>query len=108
MSQSDLEQRSGILERRACPDTRTGTRTGTPPSIQTLERLAEALGVSQAFLLGEEPGGLSELACVLAERGVRIETPELGADLAQTLADMLHSLGGGLDEPHSEGDATRA
>src|SRR3990172_7848241 len=52
MSQSDLEERSGIPKARL-----SRYENGhVAPSIQTLERLARALGVTQASLLGEEPG----------------------------------------------------
>jgi transcriptional regulator with XRE-family HTH domain len=90
MSQSDLEDRSGIPKARL-----SRYENGhVAPSIQTLERLARALAVSQASLLGEEPGGLGEFSRVLNERGVRIDTPEQGARLANALADMLQTLGG--------------
>jgi len=90
MSQSDLEERSGIPKARL-----SRYENGhVAPSIQTLERLARALGVTQASLLGEEPGGLGEFARVLRERGVHIDSPEQGARLANALSDMLQTLGG--------------
>ena len=99
MSQSDLEERSGIPKARL-----SRYENGhVAPSIQTLARLGRALEVSQASLLGEESGGLQEFARVLNERGVKIETREQGARLAHALSDMLQSVGGAAGEETRSG-----
>ena len=105
MSQSHLEERSGIPKARL-----SRYENGhVAPSMQTLERLARALAVSQASLLGEEPGGLGEFARVLRDRGVRIDTPEQGARLANALSDMLQTLGGtDAPAPRSSGNLPKA
>jgi len=89
LSQSELEERSGIPKARL-----SRYENGhVAPSIQTLERLARSLGVSEASLLGDERAVLEEFFRVLSERGVRIGSPEQGARLAHAVADMLQSVG---------------
>lgn len=95
MSQSDLEERSGIPKARL-----SRYENGhVAPSIQTLERLARALEVSQGSLLGEERAGIVEFSRVLRERGITIEGIEQGRRLAHALADMLRSVGGAVEAP---------
>lgn len=89
LSQSALEERSGIPKARL-----SRYENGhVAPSIQTLGRLASALGVSEGSLLGDQRAVLEEFFRVLAERGVRLESPEQGRRLANALADMLQSVG---------------
>ena len=67
-SQSDLEEISGIPKARL-----SRYENGhVAPSIQTLERLARALDVSEASLLGDDRALMEEFFHVLTVRGVRI------------------------------------
>jgi transcriptional regulator with XRE-family HTH domain len=85
LSQSDLEEISGIPKARL-----SRYENGhVAPSIQTLERLANALKVSEASLLGDERAVLESFFARLQERGIEIENPEQGARLADAVADML-------------------
>jgi transcriptional regulator with XRE-family HTH domain len=84
-SQSELEEISGIPKARL-----SRYENGhVAPSIQTLERLATALQVSEASLLGDERSVLEGFFARLQERGVEIESPDQGVKLADALADML-------------------
>ena len=90
LSQSELEERSGIPKARL-----SRYENGhVEPSIQTLARLARALNVSEASLLGDHRAILEGFFGVLAERGVRIESADQGALLANAVADMVLALGG--------------
>jgi transcriptional regulator with XRE-family HTH domain len=64
------------------------------PSIQTLARLARALTVSEASLLGDQRAILEGFFNVLSERGVHISSPDQGVRLANAVADMVLALGG--------------
>jgi transcriptional regulator with XRE-family HTH domain len=98
LSQSDLEDISGIPKARL-----SRYENGhVAPSIQTLERLARALNVSEASLLGDQRAVLEEFFRVLAERGVRVVSPEQGRALANAVAD-LH---GAMCEPEAGGERT--
>ena len=88
LSQSELEVISGIPKARL-----SRYENGhVAPSIQTLERLAGALGVSEASLLGDQRSILEGFFSVLEERGVHVATPEQGVKLAHALADMLQAM----------------
>ena len=90
MSQSDLEEISGIPKARL-----SRYENGhVAPSIQTLERLAKALSVSEASLLGDQRAILEEFFQVLTERGVRIATSEQGRALANAVAELALALHG--------------
>lgn len=90
LSQSELEELSGIPKARL-----SRYENGhVEPSIQTLARLARALNVSEASLLGDQRAALEEFFKVLAERGVQIQTKEQGRRLAAAVADMVQALGG--------------
>jgi len=90
LSQSELEELSGIPKARL-----SRYENGhVEPSIQTLARLARALNVSEASLLGDQRAILEGFFDVLAGRGVRIETAEQGTLLANAVADMVQALGG--------------
>jgi transcriptional regulator with XRE-family HTH domain len=90
LSQSELEELSGIPKARL-----SRYENGhVEPSIQTLARLARALNVSEASLLGDHRAILEGFFGVLAQRGVRIDTPDQGARLANAVADMVLALGG--------------
>jgi transcriptional regulator with XRE-family HTH domain len=89
-SQSELEELSGIPKARL-----SRYENGhVEPSIQTLARLARALNVSEASLLGDQRSILEDFFKVLDERGVQIATKEQGQRLAQAVADMVLALGG--------------
>jgi transcriptional regulator with XRE-family HTH domain len=95
LSQSDLEDISGIPKARL-----SRYENGhVAPSIQTLERLAGALKVSEASLLGDQRAILEEFFQVLYERGVRIATTEQGRALGNAVADLYHAM-------HVESDAS--
>ena len=97
LSQSELEVRSGIPKARL-----SRYENGhVIPSIQTLERLASALSISEASLLGDQRAFLEEFCNTLSERGVRLASKEQGIRLANGLADMLEALGAvAADEEH--------
>ena len=89
LSQSDLEQLSGIPKARL-----SRYENGhVAPSIRTLERLSRALNVSEASLLGDRRAVLEEFFSVLEGRGVRVNSPEQSARLANAVADLIHVLG---------------
>ena len=88
-SQSDLEEISGIPKARL-----SRYENGhVAPSIQTLERLARALQVSEASLLGDDRARMEEFFGVLIERGVRIQTSEQATALGNAVADIARALG---------------
>ena len=88
-SQSDLEEISGIPKARL-----SRYENGhVAPSIQTLERLARALHVSEASLLGDDRARMEEFFGVLTERGVRIQTSEQATALGNAVADIARALG---------------
>lgn len=88
LSQSDLEEISGIPKARL-----SRYENGhVAPSIQTLERLAKALGVSEASLLGDQRAILEEFFGVLSDRGVRISSSEQAVALANAVADLSRAL----------------
>ena len=90
LSQSELEELSGIPKARL-----SRYENGhVEPSIQTLNRLARALNVSEASLLGDERAAMEEFFLVLAERGVHVSTKEEARALAATFADSLGASGG--------------
>jgi transcriptional regulator with XRE-family HTH domain len=90
LSQSELEELSGIPKARL-----SRYENGhVEPSIQTLAKLARALNVSEASLLGDRRAVLDEFFAVLDERGVRVSSSEQGVRLAQAVADMVEALGG--------------
>lgn len=100
LSQSELEELSGIPKARL-----SRYENGhVEPSIQTLARLAGALNVSEASLLGDQRAILEGFFAVLSGRGVRIDSQDQGARLANAVADMVQALGGiesfaAADEP---------
>lgn len=103
LSQSELEEISGIPKARL-----SRYENGhVAPSIQTLERLARALGVSEASLLGDQRAVLEEFFNVLSERGVRVYSLEQSANLANAVADMLNAMGA-LESPVAEQEPVAA
>jgi transcriptional regulator with XRE-family HTH domain len=90
LSQSELEDISGIPKARL-----SRYENGhVEPSIQTLARLARALNVSEASLLGDQRAILEDFFNVLDERGVRITSSEQGIRIAGAVADLLEAVGG--------------
>ncbi|HZD18968.1 MAG TPA: helix-turn-helix transcriptional regulator [Actinomycetota bacterium] len=89
MSQSDLEVISGIPKARL-----SRYENGhVVPSIQTLERLARALGVSEASLLGDDRALMEEFFNMMTARGVRIGSSEQAVALGSAVADIASALG---------------
>jgi len=102
-SQSDLEEISGIPKARL-----SRYENGhVAPSIQTLERLARALNVSEASLLGDDRALMEEFFQVLTARGVRIGSSEQAVALGSAVADIARALGmvveGAAAEPGDDG-----
>ncbi|MGH2634816.1 MAG: helix-turn-helix domain-containing protein [Actinomycetota bacterium] len=88
-SQSDLEEISGIPKARL-----SRYENGhVAPSIQTLERLARALRVSEASLLGDDRALMEEFFTVLQARGVRIQTSDQAMALGNAVGDIARALG---------------
>jgi transcriptional regulator with XRE-family HTH domain len=89
LSQSDLEEISGIPKARL-----SRYENGhVAPSIQTLERLATALGVSEASLLGDDRALMEEFFNVLTARSVRIGSSDQAVALGNAVADIARALG---------------
>jgi transcriptional regulator with XRE-family HTH domain len=90
LSQSELEELSGIPKARL-----SRYENGhVEPSIQTLARLARALNVSEASLLGDERGAMEQFFTVLSERGVTVTSKDQATRLGVAVADMVRSMGG--------------
>lgn len=89
LSQSDLEEISGIPKARL-----SRYENGhVAPSIQTLARLARALNVSEASLLGDDRALMEEFFNVLTARGVRIQTSDQAMALGNAVGDIARALG---------------
>jgi transcriptional regulator with XRE-family HTH domain len=79
LSQSHLEGISGIPKARL-----SRYENGhVEPSIQTLNRLARALNVSEASLLGDDRAALEEFGMVLSENGITLKSKEQARSLAE-------------------------
>jgi transcriptional regulator with XRE-family HTH domain len=88
LSQSELEDISGIPKARL-----SRYENGhVEPSIQTLARLARALNVSEASLLGDQRAILEDFFNVLYDRGVRITSSDQGVRIANAIADLLQGV----------------
>jgi transcriptional regulator with XRE-family HTH domain len=95
LSQSALETRSGIPKARL-----SRYENGhVLPSIETLGRLATALGVSEASLLGDQRAILEEFFNTLYQRGVRIYSSEQAVKLAHAIADIMEATSGVTEMP---------
>ena len=102
LSQSELEELSGIPKARL-----SRYENGhVEPSIQTLNRLARALNVSEASLLGDERAPMEEFFNVLGERGVAIGSKEQARKLGVAFAEMVRSMGA-IDKAATEGSVVR-
>ncbi len=98
LSQSELEFRSGIPKARL-----SRYENGhVLPSIGTLRRLAESLGVSEASLLGDQRQVAEEFLRALSARGVAIPTAEQARKLAEAIAGIYEAFGLGLIVPEPD------
>jgi transcriptional regulator with XRE-family HTH domain len=89
LSQSDLEEISGIPKARL-----SRYENGhVAPSIQTLARLAKALGVSEASLLDEQRAVMEDFVSTLQQRGVTFTSSEQAVALGNAVADILQAFG---------------
>jgi transcriptional regulator with XRE-family HTH domain len=87
MSQADLSERSGLPK----PTLSRYENDHVLPSLQTLRKLADALGVGESSLL---PGARSpnELFLeALQSRGIEIDSPEHAEELADQVGEFLQS-----------------
>jgi transcriptional regulator with XRE-family HTH domain len=85
LSQSELEDLSGIPKARL-----SRYENGhVEPSIQTLNRLARALNVSEASLLGDERTAMEAFFARLAERGVTVSSKDEAVAMADRFADSI-------------------
>jgi transcriptional regulator with XRE-family HTH domain len=99
LSQSELEELSGIPKARL-----SRYENGhVEPSIQTLNRLARALNVSEASLLGDDRAAMEEFFNVLGERGVTIVSKDEARRLGVAFADMIRARGGAEKLPVDDG-----
>ena len=104
LSQSGLESRSGIPKARL-----SRYENGhVLPSIDTLGRLAAALGVSEASLLGDQRAVMEEFFDVLFRRGIRIYSLEQAERLANGVADILASASSPMDGREAEAGVAAA
>jgi len=88
LSQSDLEDISGIPKARL-----SRYENGhVEPSIQTLNRLARALNVSEASLLGDQRAALEEFEKVLNEHGIKLTSKDQARELAEKLVGSTKGL----------------
>ena len=88
LSQSDLEDISGIPKARL-----SRYENGhVEPSIQTLNRLARALNVSEASLLGDQRAALEEFEKVLNENGIKLTSKDQARELAEKLVGSSKGL----------------
>ena len=95
LSQSELEDISGIPKARL-----SRYENGhVEPSIQTLARLARALNVSEASLLGDQRAILEDFFNVLHDRGVRIVSSDQATRIANAIADVLDAAGAAEEVP---------
>jgi transcriptional regulator with XRE-family HTH domain len=104
LSQSALESRSGIPKARL-----SRYENGhVLPSIDTLGRLASAIGVSEASLLGDQRAVVEEFFSVLFQRGVQIYSVEQAGRLANAVADLLTAAAPPIDGMEQGGDVASA
>jgi transcriptional regulator with XRE-family HTH domain len=95
LSQSALEERSGIPKARL-----SRYENGhVLPSIETLGRLAAALEVSEASLLGDQRAMLDQFYNALFQRGVRIYSVEQSVQLANAVADIIDAMCSAAESP---------
>src|SRR2546425_11504569 len=89
LSQSELEVRSGIPKARL-----SRYENGhVLPSIGTLGRLAKALGVSEAALLGDQRAIFEGFFDVLLARGVVLHSVEQARAVGGAIADIYDAMG---------------
>ena len=104
LSQSELEIRSGIPKARL-----SRYENGhVLPSIGTLGKLARALGVSEAALLGDQRAIQEEFFDALLARGVVLHSAEQARKLAGAVAEMYEAMGLPIAETNGEPDVATA
>jgi transcriptional regulator with XRE-family HTH domain len=91
LSQLELGEVSGIPKSRLS----RYENDHVDPSLRTLRRLARALNVSEAALLGDGRDVVQEFHLRLLERGVSITSRAEARELANQLADSLSPTGRG-------------
>jgi transcriptional regulator with XRE-family HTH domain len=97
LSQSALEGRSGIPKARL-----SRYENGhVVPSIETLGRLAAALGCSEASLLGDQEALAQEILITLQRRGIVIYSTEQAVTLANAIADVLEAAAPPVPRPEA-------
>jgi transcriptional regulator with XRE-family HTH domain len=102
LSQSELETRSGIPKARL-----SRYENGhVLPSIATLGKLARALGISEATLLGDQRAIVDEFFNVLFARGVVMQSVEQARAVAGAVADIYDALGLAVTERLGSADPT--
>lgn len=92
LSQLELGEASGIPKSRLS----RYENDHVDPSLRTLRRLARALNVSEAVLLGDGRDVVQEFHLRLSERGVSITSRAEARALADQFADSLSPTGGGI------------
>jgi transcriptional regulator with XRE-family HTH domain len=98
LSQSALEGLSGIPKARL-----SRYENGhVVPSIETLGRLARALGCSEASLLGDSKALVQDFVDALYRRGVRMYSSEQAVTLANAVADILEAAAPPMQLPEAE------
>jgi transcriptional regulator with XRE-family HTH domain len=87
LSQGQLQIRSGV------PKSRLSRYENGHllPSLTTLRRLVDALGVSEATILSPRGAHVDEFYDVLSARGVRFASAEEARTLASRVADLVSS-----------------
>jgi transcriptional regulator with XRE-family HTH domain len=99
LSQSELEERSGIPKARL-----SRYENGhVLPSLGTLQKLSAALGVSEATLLGDQRAVLEGFFDALGRRGVLVDSAEKAERLANAVADIALSIEAGRPVAESDG-----
>ncbi|MEX2459143.1 MAG: helix-turn-helix transcriptional regulator [Actinomycetota bacterium] len=85
LSQGQLQIKSGV------PKSRLSRYENEHllPSLNTLHRLVDALGVSEGSILSPREAHVDEFCQVLRERGVRFASAEDARTLAGRVADMV-------------------
>jgi transcriptional regulator with XRE-family HTH domain len=95
-TQSDLVRRSGIPK----PTLSRYENDHVMPSLQTLARLADALGVPEATLLPGKTSAEEELFDALRERGIHIRSRAEARRIADVVAEIFGT-------PHTAADVRR-
>jgi transcriptional regulator with XRE-family HTH domain len=87
LSQSDLSDRSGLPK----PTLSRYENGHVLPSLITLRKLAEALGVTESTLLPGEKSPNEILIEALAAKGIEVRTSEEAQELAERIGEFLET-----------------